>query len=164
MDKMNEVSILASVTDDDKEWLRELWLREWGGEIVISKGQTYHVQDTAALIAWCEGVRVGAVAYHVRDEECELISLNATVEGLGIGSKLMTAVAQTVQPLGVNRIWLITTNDNINALRFYQKQGYRITAVYPNTVDEARKLKPTIPHIGNHDIPIHDEIELEIRL
>ena len=89
------------------------------------------------------------------------MSINATVEGLGAGSALISAVEQAVNRAGVGRIWLITSNDNLDALRFYQRRGYRITAVYPNAIDEARKLKPTIPQVGYYEIPIHDEIELE---
>lgn len=59
------------------------------------------------------------------------------------------------------RIWLITTNDNLNALGFYQKRGFRIKAVYPGAVDEARRIKPEIPLAASNGIPIRDEIELE---
>jgi RimJ/RimL family protein N-acetyltransferase len=86
---------------------------------------------------------------------------NSTLEGLGIGSKLISAVKQAAKQSGINRIWLITTNDNVDALRFYQKRGYRMTAIYPNAVNEARKQKPSIPLIGNYYIPIPDEIELK---
>ena len=89
------------------------------------------------------------------------MSINAAVEGLGVGSVLISAVEESVQKAGIRRIWLITSNDNLDALRFYQRRGYRITAVYPNAIDEARKLKPTIPELGYYKIPIHDELELE---
>jgi hypothetical protein len=31
-------------------------------------------------------------------------------------------------------------------------------------VDEARRLKPSIPLVGDHGIPVHDELELELPL
>jgi N-acetylglutamate synthase-like GNAT family acetyltransferase len=86
---------------------------------------------------------------------------NSTLEGLGIGNKLISAVEQAAKQSGINRIWLITTNDNVDALRFYQKHGYRMTAIYPNAVNEARKQKPSISFLGNYNIPIQDEIELK---
>ncbi|MCM3627117.1 GNAT family N-acetyltransferase [Paenibacillus glycanilyticus] len=161
MEKNNEIIILPSLTDSDHEWLRELWVREWGGETVISKGKEHHFKDLNIVIAWIDGKRVGAATYRIEANESELTSINSTAGDLGIESKLITAVEQTVKKSGVNRFWLITTNDNIDALRFYQKRGYRVIAIYPNAVIESRKLKPAIPLLGNYNIPIQDEIELE---
>ncbi|MGD8245715.1 MAG: hypothetical protein PVG25_02965 [Anaerolineae bacterium] len=64
----------------------------------------------------------------------------------------------------MQRIWLITTNDNLAALRFYQRRGFSLVAVHPGAVDQARTLKPEIPAIGHSGIPIRDEIELELPL
>ncbi|MFP3471139.1 GNAT family N-acetyltransferase, partial [Micrococcus sp. SIMBA_144] len=62
---------------------------------------------------------------------------------------------------GCSRITLITTNDNLAALKFYQKRGFVMTAIHRNAVEKARKIKPEIPLIGNDGIPIRDEIQLE---
>ena len=70
----------------------------------------------------------------------------------------MAAVEQQAREAGARRIWLITTNDNLDVLRFYQRRGYRLAAVFPGAVDEARKQKPTIPLTGFYGIPIRDEI------
>ncbi|MBD0384738.1 GNAT family N-acetyltransferase [Paenibacillus sedimenti] len=161
MEKIKQVKILAPLNENDKEWLKDLWLSEWGGEIMVSKGKKHHFQDLDSVIAWVDDVRVGAATYRIGIHDCELMSINSTVEGLGIGSNLISTVEQKVKQSGINRIWLIISNDNLDALKFYQRRGYRITAVYPNAIDEARKLKPTIPKVGYYDIPIHDEIELE---
>jgi hypothetical protein len=60
------------------------------------------------------------------------------------------------------RVWLVTTNDNLDALRFYQRRGFRIAQVRPGAVDETRKtLKPSIAEVGDFGIPIRDEIVLE---
>lgn len=63
-----------------------------------------------------------------------------------------------------SRIMLITTNDNLNALRFYQKRGFDMVRLYQDAVNEARKIKPEIPLLGDYDIPIKHEIELEKKL
>ncbi|MCF8564637.1 GNAT family N-acetyltransferase [Alicyclobacillus tolerans] len=89
------------------------------------------------------------------------MSINSTVDGFGVGTALISFVEQIANYSKMRRIWLITSNDNLDALRFYQRRGYRITAISPNAIDEARKLKPTIPQVGYYDIPIHDELELE---
>jgi DNA-3-methyladenine glycosylase I len=59
------------------------------------------------------------------------------------------------------RIWLITTNDNIDALRFYQKRGYEMKTVHRYAMEVSRKTKPQIPFEGKYGIPIRDEIEME---
>jgi GNAT superfamily N-acetyltransferase len=90
-----------------------------------------------------------------------LTSLNAVAAGKGVGSALLAAVENAVRAAGACRLWLITTNDNVDALRFYQRRGFRLTRLHAGAVDEARRLKPTIPAIGEYGIPIHDEIVLE---
>lgn len=74
---------------------------------------------------------------------------------------LLDALLEAARRGGCRRLWLITTNDNLNALRFYQRRGWRLVAVHAGAVDEARKVKPQISVIGEDGIPIHDEIELE---
>jgi hypothetical protein len=71
---------------------------------------------------------------------------------------------QLLQTRGVAVLRLTTTNDNLTALRFYQRRGFRIAAVRPGAVAAARRLKPTIPELGEHGIPIRDEIELALTL
>lgn len=92
------------------------------------------------------------------------MTISSTRPGIGIGTRLIKAVTQAAQEAGCKRIWLITTNDNLDALRFYQKRGFRLVAVHRHAVDAARQLKPAIPLISNDHIPLHDEIELEMLL
>ncbi|UCF27229.1 MAG: GNAT family N-acetyltransferase, partial [Chloroflexota bacterium] len=82
----------------------------------------------------------------------------------GIGSALITKAVETAELEGCYRVWLITTNDNIPALRFYQKRGFRLVAIHLNALDNSRKLKPEIPQDGLDGIPLRDEIELEFKI
>lgn len=161
MSVRSKVHVTLPATEEDALWLKSLWVNEWGGDVMISKGRAYTLEDLDVLIAWVDGIRVGAATYHRTVDECELMSINATLDNAGVGSALISAVEETAQKAGIRRIWLITSNDNLDALRFYQRRGYRIVAVYPNAIDEARKLKSTIPEKGYYDISIHDELELE---
>jgi GNAT superfamily N-acetyltransferase len=140
----------------DREWLTDLWTREWGGTTMITCGRTHHLDDLNALIAWIGDEPVGAATW----SETELLSLNALNEGKGIGTALLTTVEDAVRAAGKDHLWLVTTNDNLDALRFYQRRGYRLTELRPGAVDAARKLKPAIPLIGYHGIPLHDELIL----
>lgn len=130
MDKNGDIIILAPMSENDFEWLKEQWL-QWGDETMITKGKKHHIQDLDAFIAWVDDIRFGEATYRLGIDDCELTSINATVQDIGVGSKLLSTVEQMVKQSGRNRIWLITTNDNVDALRFFQRRGYRITAVYP---------------------------------
>ena len=107
---------------------------------------------------------VGLVTYLIRFGECEILSLDSLVEGQGIGSALVESVRKIALQSGVRRLWLVTTNDNLSALRFYQKRGFQLVKIHRRAADESRKIKPSIPLIGNFGIPIRDEIELEMLL
>ncbi|RIN83652.1 GNAT family N-acetyltransferase, partial [Mammaliicoccus sciuri] len=82
-------------------------------------------------------------------------------ENVGIGSQLLKKLEEISEKKDITKISVITTNDNLNALKFYQKRGYNITKVIPNAVEKARKQKPSIPQFAENGIPIRDEILLE---
>ena len=105
--------------------------------------------------------KAGLALYRVDGKECEIMSMNSLVEGIGIGSALVDAVKDAAVKAECKRLWLITTNDNTKALRFWQKRGFKLAAVYPGAIEKSRLIKPEIPLTGNDGIPIRDEIELE---
>jgi GNAT superfamily N-acetyltransferase len=107
---------------------------------------------------------VGLVTYRIEDDDCEIVTIDSVVEGRGVGTALLEAVTAEARTAGCRRVWLITTNDNLNALRFYQARGFRLVAVHPRAVEESRLLKPEIPELGNFGIAIRDELELELPL
>ena len=75
---------------------------------------------------------------------------------------LIAAVKDIAGRAGCTRLWVITTNDNVDALRFYQRRGFTLAALHAGAVDESRaRLKPEIPVFGDHGIPLRDELELE---
>jgi ribosomal protein S18 acetylase RimI-like enzyme len=108
--------------------------------------------------------RVGLITYRVDGDGCEIITLNSLMERIGIGTALVKAVQSKAASSNWRRLWLITTNDNLQALSFYQRRGFSLAALHRNAVDLSRKLKPEIPQIGFNGIPIRDELELEMLL
>jgi ribosomal protein S18 acetylase RimI-like enzyme len=92
------------------------------------------------------------------------VTIDSAKPGIGIGTLLIEAVTQAAREAGCKRLWLITTNDNLHALRFYQKHGFTLLTVHRYALDASRQLKPSIPLIGNDHIPLHHEIELEMIL
>lgn len=139
--------------------------REWGGPYVVVHDTRYDLRELPTLVAVDgAGELAGALVYRIADDGLEVVSLVAADSGLGVGSALLAAAETTARAGGANRLWLVTTNDNLSALRFYQRRGLRIVAVDEGAVDRARAVKPTIPYVGEDDIPVHDELRLERRL
>ena len=135
--------------------------KEWASNKVVSREKVYFIDQLPGFIAIHKDKRVGLLTYKINNKECEIITLNSLIENRGIGSDLLDKIEKFSSSIGCKRIWLITTNDNLNALRFYQKKGYNLSAFYRNAMERARQLKPEIPSIGLNGIPIRDEIELE---
>lgn len=156
--------VTPPAADADRAWLARLWRDEWGGVTMVTRDQLHHLAALDAFLVWAGEERAGAATYAIQGDACELVSLNASVAGRGIGTALLHAVERAAREAGCRRVWLVTTNDNLDALRFYQRRGYRLVALYPGGVDAARARKPAIPHVGSYGIPLRDELELELRL
>ncbi|MER7889700.1 GNAT family N-acetyltransferase [Micromonospora sp. NPDC094482] len=138
--------------------------REWGGPYVIAHDTRYDLRTLPTLVAVdAAGAVLGALAHHRDGDGLEVVSLVAGLPGGGVGTALLAAAAQTARSAGLARLWLITSNDNLRALRFYQRRGLRLVGVDPGAVDRARRLKPEIPLTGEDGIPLHDELILELR-
>ena len=112
-------------------------------------------------MAEADGERAGLATYALDGTDCELVTIDALTVGGGIGGALVEAVAETARAAGCTRVHLATTNDNLPALRLYQRHAFALAALHAGAVDAARKRKPDIGAIGHAGIPIRDELELE---
>lgn len=155
---------IIPLADTYRDWLIRLLTREWGSVRMVTRGRLVDASRLSGFIALHGGIPAGAATYRIGIGECELITLNSAVEHCGVGTALLDAVSGAARAAGCRRLWLITTNDNIDALAFYQKRGFVLRAAYPDSIAEARHLKPEIPLYGCHGIPIRDELELERQL
>jgi ribosomal protein S18 acetylase RimI-like enzyme len=149
---------------DDLPRLRQFWIEHWGGEEMIARGNIYRPEQLEGFVIEEGGDWIGLLTFLVKDGECEVISLDSLRQGQGLGSRLIDQVIQEARTQGCRRLFLITTNDNLNALGFYQRRGFEIAAVYRGAVNESRKRKPGIPLVGYNNIPLRDEIEVEMSL
>jgi len=153
----------------DREWIRRTLVDRWGSTMVVSRGKP---RDAAALpgivavhaIDDSESERMGLLTYQVDAQGLEVVTLDALRPRAGVGVALVDGAAQIARDAGASRLWLTTTNDNLRAVRFYQRRGLRIVAVHRGAVDRARLLKPSIPVAGDNGIELHDELELELLL
>ena len=155
---------ILGIMPEDHAWVETLLEDRWGSPIILSRGRVHQADGLPGYILWNKDMRMGLVTYHIDGRSCEIVTLDCLAEGKGIGTALIGALRDRAVDVGCDRLWVITTNDNLPALRLYQKQGFRLTALYPGAVEESRRLKPSIPLVGHADIPIRDEIQLGIRL
>lgn len=156
--------LVRPLAEADRTWANHLIAGRWGSTQMVTRGVLHDVTRLPGLVAWRAGERAGLLTYHLAGDSCEIVSLDSLVEGAGVGSALIAAAQEMARAAGCQRVWLVTTNDNLPALRFYQKRGFRLVAVYPGAVDKARRLKPEIPAVGLEGVPLRDELELELAL
>jgi N-acetylglutamate synthase-like GNAT family acetyltransferase len=138
------------------------FLTRWNALRVARRGSLECALDHPALLAEADGRLIGVLTYVPRGKECEVLTLHVDDRHQGVGTALIEAVSALARRAGCERLWLITTNDNLGALRFYQRRGFRLAALYSGAVADSRaRLKPEIPEVGAHSIPLRDELELE---
>ena len=149
------------LTAKDLPRLVEFWKEYWGGDEMIVHGEVFRPEQLNGFITedWS-----GVITYTIQNDTCEIISLNSLKENRGVGRALIDKVENAARKQNCQRLFLVTTNDNLHALGFYQRRGFELVCIRRGAVDEARKIKPGIPLIGMSDIPLRDEIELEMSL
>jgi ribosomal protein S18 acetylase RimI-like enzyme len=133
-----------------------------GGRAQVRLGELIDVLDLPGFTARLDG-RVVGVATWQPGERAELVSLGVLADhrGQGIGGRLVERVVEEARGSGSAVVWLVTTNDNLDALALYQRHGFRLARLVVGGVDAARELKPQIPHVGQYGIPLRDELVLE---
>lgn len=156
----NDPIKVSPLSQSDRGWVRDVCIREWEADFVVVHNQIYRPHELDGFKAEVEGRQIGLVTYTISGEKCEVVTLNSELPGRGIGTVLMKAVEKNAIRQGCLCCWLVTTNNNTNAIRFYQAMGYEITEVHADAVAEARLLKPSIPLVDEQGIPIKDEVFL----
>ena len=141
-----------------------LAIERWDG-VVARRGELVAIDGLPGFTAWIGGDRAGLLTYAVRGDECEVVTLESLPPGRGAGRALMDAARDAAVEAGCRRLWLVTTNDNVRALAFYQRWGMDLCAFRHDAVRESRRtLKPSIAERGENGIEIAHELELELLL
>ncbi len=151
---------IRAKTGADQPWVEALLRERWGSTIVVAHGVRF---EAAALPALVAGDRQGLATYRI-EGDAELVTLDAVRSGRGVGTALLGELVRRLTADGVPTLWVTTTNDNLDALRFYQRRGFRLVRICCGALDEARRLKPSIPAIGAYGIPLRDELDLCLNL
>lgn len=155
---------IRRLTSEDIPRLRQFWNEQWSGEFIVSRGTIHHPEDVDGFVVDDSGDWAGLITFKIANEECEVISIDGLREGQGIGTMLLRKVIEEARSRKCRRVFLITTNDNLYALGFYQRRDFELVTIHRGAVNETRKIKPAIPIIGQNHIPLRDEIELEMIL
>lgn len=155
-------TIIREATEADRPTIDAILTESWGRPFVALGGRGVVLTGQPALVALLGDEIVGALVYRVDGDALEVLSINSRAGGAGTG--MITAAREHAMSLGLRRLWLVTTNNNSNALRFYQRNGLHLVAVRTGAVAASRKVKPTIPTTDADGHTISDELVLEMRL
>ena len=153
--------LIRQLSDADKAWVLERTELLFGGNFLVSRDVVHDPTTLPGFIAVQDGERVGLATYHLGNDRCEVVSIDSLCQYMGIGTDLLDAIETAAREAGCSHLWTITTNDNLDALRFFQRRGFAVTSVRPGSMEKIRMLKPGIPQKGCYGIAIRDEIELE---
>jgi len=153
---------IQSIRTEDRSWVKGLIEQSWGDARIVVHGDVFQADLLPGFLAKSGSETIGLITYFIKDNQCEVISLNSMLEGRGVGTALLRVVGQEAIASACKRLWMVTTNDNLDALGFYQRRGFVLCGLGPGAVDKSRIVKPSIPRMAQNGIPIRDEIELEI--
>lgn len=149
----------------DQPWVTEVITGAFASTRVVSRGR---VTDDASILEGFavenDGRPIGCALWHEIDGDAELVVLVTTYRGAGAGTAMLDAVVDHARQAGWKRLWLVTTNDNTDAMRLYQRAGWEWVGFHANAVADSRRLKPELPDSGAHGIEIKHEIEFEYPL
>lgn len=178
--------VIRPLAREDREWVAHFVDQHWGSTQMVTRGKAVYVHLLPGFVAErpkppasgsdrpdddateenpvIHMERVGLLTYNLEGKACEIITLDSLVPNKGIGTALVAELKRAAKEAHMQRLWCITTNDNLPALRFWQKRDFELVALYPNAIEISRRLKPQIPLTGLAGIPIRDEIELQYRV
>jgi len=148
----------------DQVQVSEIVRQFWEDTTVVEHGAIFDTQKLSGIKAVVENQVIGILHYMIKLPVCEIITLASLHEGLGVGSSLLESMTNLAKDRCCTKLCLTTTNDNLHALGFYQRQGFHLVRLDPGAVNKSRIIKPAIPEVGDNLIPIRDELYLEKQL
>ena len=154
--------VLRPASAEDRGWIADAMRSEWGSVAVVSRGRL--TEDASALpgvVAERDGRAAGYAMLRLERDAGEVVALHALERGAGVGTALLDGACAAAARAGCARLWLITTNDNVEAIRFYQRRGWDWVGFHRDALTDSRRLKPEIPETGEHGIRLRHELVFE---
>lgn len=137
---------------------------ELGGPVIVSAGKLRDLRAYPCRVAVVAEELAGFIIYREEPDSLEILAIKARQKLSGIGTMLLTHVEEQARQKGKANLWLCTTNDNLDALRFYQRRGFRVREYWVGGFAEVLRLKGVDPSkrvVGNFEIPLRDIILLD---
>jgi GNAT superfamily N-acetyltransferase len=161
---MNANIKFRETTSDDSAQIAATMKEYWGGEPLVIRGKNYFPSKLNGIIAESGDKLMGFLFYELQGNDCEIVVFEVFDKYQGLGTRFLDLMKQIAKKKQCTRLYLMTTNDHLDALRFYQRRGFTICGIHLNSVAIGRKMKPGIPEVGEYGIPLRDEIDLELVL
>ncbi|MFN8377667.1 MAG: GNAT family N-acetyltransferase [Anaerolineae bacterium] len=155
---------VQAITPERRGAINAFIAERWLSTDMIIRGEVIDMTAVDGFLVTQDGAIVALVTYLIRNGICEITSLDSLIERRGIGSALVHTVVEVARGQRCRKVIVVTTNDHIDAIRFYQKRGFDMARLYHNALNRSRELKPSIPITGNEGIPLMHEIEFEMIL
>jgi len=158
---------IESVSAQTRDLVTAYIIKEWQTAQIKIRGEVIDCSTIDGFIIFDESREnvLGLITYIFREDACEIVSLNSERPRLGIGTALVEKLKEAAIAHGCKAMRLLTSNDNLNAIGFYQKRGFDLVGVNIGAIDRARAtFKPEIPLIGQNGIPLHHELDFSMDL
>ena len=155
------INRIERISNKTRNLVNQFFIDNWFSTDISLRGEIIDCTKVDGFLVQENNTIIGLITYTFFGDICEIVSIDSKRENLGLGSALLKEVEHVAIENNCKKMRLVTTNDNLRALQFYQKRGYCLTKIYPNAMDEVRKQKPDVPLIGENGIPLRDELELE---
>lgn len=158
----DSIPLVRQIAPGDRDWVAKALVEQWTSTSVARRGELVDAAGLPGYLATLDGRRVGMILVDVKDRAYEVVAISTTEPRHGVGRALMERCFAEARATGCWRVWLVTTNNNIAAIAFYQRLGMDMCALHRQAAQLARELKPTIPVRDATGVPIDHELEFEL--
>lgn len=139
---MNNKLQIRAITSDDSKWIKDIMGKSWGGLPLIIRGKKYY--PTEGIVAENDSGVAGFIFFEIQKTDCEIVVFEIFDKFKGTGTIMLNKLYDLAKDKKCKRIYLMTTNDNLDALRFYQRRGFSICGIHLDSIKISRKMKPSI--------------------
>lgn len=153
---------VREASDGDCGRIREIANYFWGEERVACLGKEYDIGTLPAYVVHAGGKIAGLLSYALDAESLIIVMLNVLpgYQGLGAGKMLLDAVKEKAAVESRTTVLVTTSNDDLPAMYFYQKNGFQIYEIMPDLLVEHHGGV----EVGFAGIQIRDEVRLRFSM
>lgn len=153
---------IRPIVATDRSWIAEESLVV-GGPLMGTTTGTIDLRAHPGAIAVQGDQRAGAIIWSDGGEERRFLALWSKFEGLGTGRALLEHGMEAARLAGCQIFRIATTNDNLRALKLYQRAGFRIERIhvggFANVLETKGMTSAPLP-VGQNGIVIRDIVHL----